>query len=245
MLKNICSKILAVFLLMCLVMPAYLAIGPQSDEEAFAVLVGKLQMQPAELKNHLTLKGGPDEAIIELVPLRECPEHLNFMKRMRLFTPGSPDAEHMKLYATGKPTEEQAFMENYRGRLERLWGSQLAPQGMSFIVKINGEIAGFLGIGPLSASQAEVCLYLSPEHFNKGYTSFALQKGFFINLIKILVSKGVYRSCEKLYSDANPAHEHALYLYRTHGSKLGFVEQTGSLAKKHYGEMVAFVLPLK
>ena len=167
------------------------------------------------------------------------------MKRMRLFAPGSDEAKHMKFYADGKPADLKMFEDNYEGRLKRLWESKGAPPGMSFIVKVNGTIAGFLGIGPLTALQTEVCLYLSPEHSNKGYTSFALQNGFFINLIKSLVSKGVYGSCSKLYSDANPKHNHALHLYGKYGAPLGFVEQTGKLAKKHYGEMVAFILPLK
>ena len=218
MIKKVFSKFLVPILLTCLLIPAFSAHWPQSDEEAIIMLAPRLQMKVSELKQYLTLK--KDNDLIELVPLRDCQEHLDFVKNVRIYEDRTKQAEHMKYYYDGKTYTIERVEGRQLWRNQRMWGKDKTytpttpPLGLHFIVKVNGEIAAFLGSGPLTDIQnpLEVDYHVSQEFANKGYSIFAIRQNLYINLLRRLKQKGIYKH-DYFIATANVEHSHAQHLY--------------------------------
>ena len=120
-----------------------------------------------------------------LVPVCNCEEHLNCF--LRVFSEARP--EYMKYYANG----ELKSVESVRAWFERAVKNigQDSPASTTFLIKVENNVVGRVGIGPLSdrgKEDTEIGYAIEEAYSGEGVMSNAVASA--ISFLKLLREKG-------------------------------------------------------
>jgi len=172
---------------------------------------------------HSKLKSSEPDRELELIPMTDTKEHSDFY--VNLYS-DSKNVEHMKYYGTGKLVSSKSAESVFNGRISRMWNQKL-PISLAFILKYNGNLAGFIGAGPLTSSNPEIGRVIDKNYAGKGLGTFCAKTVAL--LLQYLKDQGFYKYTSLVSTSKvdNIASQKSVI-------KAGFVENP-QLVKTEYG----------
>lgn len=123
----------------------------------------------------------------KLTPLDDIEKHKMFFKKIFSFC----DEEYMKFYGTGERLSEEKAESDFQRRLHRMWGNKL-PCNMTFVIELNGECAGLIGLGPLKMKgfDPEISYIIDQNYCGKGIGLRSVKLS--VDFLQCLKDKGAY-----------------------------------------------------
>ena len=167
----------------------------KSENEQFEKLSKAIGISSEEISNCLKFScGKQNEYSCELVIIDGSDEHKDCYISLFAETDSNEGnkekSEYMQYYLDGK-LKSKDYVESWFSRSVNRINDPL-PNGITLMIKVNNEVVGRIGLGPLTDSKndPEIGYAIKKEFSSKGITKHAVSAS--INFLKLLISSGKY-----------------------------------------------------
>lgn len=177
------------------------------------VRLSKMIPIPSEqLEKLLTLKDEKNKKEYKLVPITKSKEYMKFWEELFV----TSDSEYMKFWGTGAMLTSEEALDSFNQNIDGMYSNP--PSSMTFIITLNGQLAGEIFINHLDVNKNEnlpdIGYVISQKFSRRGIGTIGLK--LFINFLEYLVNNKIY-NLRGVYATAHPENTGSQKILKSRG----------------------------